>query len=110
MFMQDMGIEDSARDRLSEAAYRLLGYISFFTVGPDEVRAWSIRAGQSALAAADTIHSDLARGFIRAECMAYEDLVRYGSGKKVSEAGLLRLEGKDYVVQDGDILNIRFNV
>ena len=110
LFMQDMGIEASARDRLSAAAYRLLGYISFFTVGADEVRAWSIQAGQSALAAADTIHSDLARGFIKAECMSYEDLVRCGSAKKVTELGLLRLEGKDYVVRDGDVLNIRFNV
>lgn len=110
MFMDDIGIRESARDRLSAAAYRLLGYISFFTVGADEVRAWSIQAGQSALVAADTIHSDLARGFIRAECMAYDDLASHGSAKKVAESGLLRLEGKNYTVQDGDILNIRFNV
>ena len=110
LFMKEMDIKESARERLSDAAYRLLGYISFFTVGADEVRAWSIQAGQSAIEAAGTIHSDLARGFIRAECMSYEDLLRCGSPKKVAETGLLRLEGKNYVVQDGDILNIRFNI
>jgi len=94
LFMTDMGIQKSARDRLCSAAYELLGYISFFTVGTDEVRAWSIREGESALGAAGTIHSDLARGFIRAECMAYDDLIAHGSEKQVSEKGLLRLEGK----------------
>ena len=110
LFMADMGIEESARDRLCRAAYELLGYISFFTVGSDEVRAWSIRTNESVLTAAGTIHSDLARGFIRAECFSYDDLMIYGSEKQISENGLKRLEGKKYVVRDGDVLNIRFNI
>ena len=110
LFMADMGIRESARDRLCRAAYELMGYISFFTVGSDEVRAWSIQGGEKIIAAAGTIHTDLARGFIRAECISYQDLMAYGSEKQVSERGLLRLEGRNYVVQDGNILNIRFNV
>lgn len=110
MFMEDMGIRESARDRLTRFAYRMLGYISFFTVGPDEVRAWSITTGETACEAAGTIHSDLARGFIRAECFTYDDLVAFGSEKVVKENGRFRLEGKSYVVRDGDVLNIRFNV
>jgi hypothetical protein len=110
LFLADMGIKESAKDRLCNAAYELLGYISFFTVGSDEVRAWSLRQGESVLAAAGTIHSDLARGFIRAECFSYDDLIAHGSEKQVSEKGLMRLEGRNYVVQDGNVLNIRFNV
>lgn len=110
LFMEDIGIQESARDRLCRAAYELLGYISFFTVGTDEVRAWSIRTDESILTAAGTIHSDLARGFIRAECFSYEDLMAYGSEKQLSNQGLMRLEGKKYIVQDGDVLNIRFNI
>ena len=110
LFMADMGIRESARDRLCSAAYELLGYISFFTVGSDEVRAWSIHQGETAIEAAGTIHSDLARGFIRAECITYDDLLDCGSEKEVGGKGLLRLEGKNYIVQDGNILNIRFNV
>ncbi|MGD9280886.1 MAG: DUF933 domain-containing protein, partial [Desulfobacterales bacterium] len=110
LFLADMGINESAKDRLCTAAYELLGYISFFTVGPDEVRAWSLRQGQNVLAAAGTIHTDLARGFIRAECFSYDDLIAHGSEKQVSEKGLLRLEGRKYVVQDGNVLNILFNV
>lgn len=109
-FMEDMGMTESARTRLTRACYTLLGYISFFTVGEDEVRAWSIREGSTAVEAAGAIHSDLARGFIRAECFHYDDLVDAGSEKKVKEAGKFRLEGKDYIVSDGDILNIRFSV
>lgn len=109
-FMEDIGMEESARRRLTRACYSLLGYISFFTVGEDEVRAWSIRNGSTAVDAAGAIHTDLARGFIRAECFTYEDLIEAGSEKKVKEAGKFRLEGKDYIVQDGDILNIRFSV
>lgn len=108
-FMEDMGIAASARDRLTMAAYDLLGYISFFTVGPDEVRAWTIRRGDTAVDAAGVIHSDLARGFIRAECFTYEDLMAHGSEKALKDGGLVRLEGKTYVVRDGDILSIRFN-
>jgi ribosome-binding ATPase len=109
LFMADMGIKESARDRLCRAAYELLGYISFFTVGSDEVRAWSIQRGETALAAAGSIHTDLARGFIRAECISYPDLIDCGFEKAVSAKGLLRLEGKNYIVQDGNILNIRYN-
>ncbi|RPJ19280.1 MAG: DUF933 domain-containing protein, partial [Desulfobacteraceae bacterium] len=90
--------------------YEILGYISFFTVGSDEVRAWNVRRGDTALDAAAAIHSDLARGFIRAECFSYEACLEYGSEKSIREKGLFRLEGRDYRVQDGDILNIRFNV
>jgi len=109
-FMEDMGIEASARDRLTLKAYEVLGLITFFTVGPDEVRAWTIKKGETALEAAGTIHSDLARGFIRAECFAYDDLIEHGSEKHLKEKGLIRLEGKTYITKDGDILNIRFSV
>ena len=109
-FMEDMGISASARDRLTMAAYELLGYISFFTVGADEVRAWTIRKGDTAVQAAAVIHSDLARGFIRAECFAYDDLMAHGSEKMLKDKGLIRLEGKTYPVKDGDILSIRFSV
>jgi GTP-binding protein YchF len=110
LFMEDMGIAESAYRRLTNLAYEILGYISFFTVGSDEVRAWNVRRGDTALDAAATIHSDLARGFIRAECFSYEACLQYGSEKSIREKGLFRLEGKDYRVKDGDILNIRFNV
>lgn len=110
LFMADIGIPESARDRLCSAAYELLGFISFFTVGSDEVRAWSIHRGKTVVAAASSIHTDLARGFIRAECISYDDLRSCGSEKGVSRSGLLRVEGRDYIVQDGNILNIRFNV
>ena len=109
-FMQDMNISESARDRLTKFSYELLGYCSFFTVGEDEVRAWTITKGDDAVEAAGKIHSDLARGFIRAECFSYNDLQQCGSEKVVREKGLFRLEGKKYIVQDGDILNIRFSV
>jgi hypothetical protein len=110
LFMQDMGISESARIKISKLAYSMLGYISFFTVGPDEVRAWNIRNGSTAVIAAGTIHSDLARGFIAAECFTCNDLLTLGSEKAVREQGKFHLVGKDYPVQDGDILNIRFNV
>jgi GTP-binding protein YchF len=110
MFMADMGITASARDTLTRALYEMLGYISFFTVGEDEVRAWTIRKASNAVEAAGAIHSDLARGFIRAECFLYDDLIALGSEKAIREKGKFRLEGKEYIVQDGDIINIRFNV
>ena len=110
MFMEDMGIEESARNRLTKFAYDIVGYISFFTVGSDEVRAWNIHKGETAVEAAGTIHTDLSRGFIRAECFSYDNLMECGSEKAIREKGLFRLEGKDYIVQDGDILNIRFNI
>lgn len=109
-FMEDLGITESARIRLTTVAYEFLGLISFFTVGKDEVRAWTIHRGESAVDAAGTIHSDLARGFIRAECFGYDDLIAAGSEKGVRSAGAFRLEGKEYTVKDGDILNIRFSV
>lgn len=110
MFMEDIGIEKSARDRLTQFAYALLGYISFFTVGPDEVRAWTIHRGETAVEAAGVIHSDLSKGFIRAECFSFNDLIECGSEKGIREKGRFRLEGKGYVVQDHDILSIRFNL
>ncbi|MEA3222248.1 MAG: DUF933 domain-containing protein [Thermodesulfobacteriota bacterium] len=110
MFMEEMGINGSALNRLVMLAYDVLGYISFFTVGPDEVRAWTIKKGDTVLDAAGAIHSDIARGFIRAECFSYDDLIGLGSEKAVKENGLFRLEGKDYRVKDGDILGIRFSV
>lgn len=110
LFMEDMGIGESARDRLTSMAYRIMDYVSFFTVGSDEVRAWTIRKGMTAVEAAGTIHTDLARGFIRAECFTYADLVELGSEKSIREKGRFRLEGKDYIVKDSDILNIRSGV
>jgi hypothetical protein len=110
VFMADMGITESARERLIALAYEALGYISFFTVGPDEVRAWNIIKGETAVQAAGTIHTDLARGFIAAECFTYADLVTLGSEKAIKDKGKFRLEGKEYVVKDGDVLSIRFNV
>ena len=109
-FMEDLGIERSARSRLTTLAYEFLGLISFFTVGKDEVRAWTIHSGETAVDAAGTVHSDLARGFIRAECFSFDNLMEAGSEKGVKESGHFRLEGKEYRVQDGDILNIRFSV
>ncbi len=109
-FMADMGIEESARRRLTTFAYAALGYISFFTVGKDEVRAWTVRKDAPAVEAAGAIHSDLARGFIRAEVFSYDNLMEHGSEKGVKNAGKFRLEGKQYTVQDGDIINVRFSV
>jgi GTP-binding protein YchF len=109
-FMAGMGMSESARARLSRFAYEMLGYISFFTVGEDEVRAWTIHKGGKAVAAAGTIHTDLAKGFIRAECFSSKDLLELGSEKAVKDKGLFRLEGRDYIVADGDILHIRFSV
>ncbi len=110
LFLQAMGLRESGLDRLVRAAYGLLGLITFFTVGPREVRAWTITRGTRAQQAAGRIHSDMERGFIRAEVMRFEDYDRLGSEQAVREAGLLRIEGRDYEVQDGDILYIRFNV
>ncbi len=109
-FMQDLGLAEPASHRLSRAAYQALGLISFFTTGPDEVRAWPLRQGAAAPEAAGRIHSDLERGFIRAETVPYEALIAAGSERAAREANHYRLNGKDYVVQDGDIIEIRFNV
>ena len=110
VFLADLGLAESALARFIRTAYGLLDLISFVTVGEDEVRAWPIRRGTRARPAAGKIHSDLERGFIRAEVMTYEAFVRYGSEHALREAGHLKVEGKDYVVADGDILSIRFNV
>lgn len=109
-FKADLGIEGSAAEKFVQICYSALGLISFLTVGPDEVRAWPIRKGTTAVDAAGKVHSDIKRGFIRAETMAYDDLRELGDEKAVKAAGKMRLEGKDYVVQDGDIINFRFNV
>ena len=109
-FLEDLGLAESALARFIHTAYRLLDLISFFTVGPDEVRAWPIRRGTKARQAAGKIHTDLERGFIRAEVMPYEVFMQYGSEQALHHAGKLQIEGKDYVVADGDILHIRFNV
>lgn len=109
-FMEAAGIEEPGIARLARAVYHRLGLISFLTAGEDEVRAWTIRAGTNARTAAGKIHSDMERGFIRAEVVGFEDLHRLGDMQKVKEKGLCRLEGKDYIVQDGDIINFRFNV
>jgi len=110
MFMQDLGLTEPAAHRLSRATYECLGLLSFFTVGPDEVRAWSVRQGAKAPEAAGKIHSDLERGFIRADTVAYDSLIEAGSEKAAREANAYKLNGKEYEVQDGDVIEIRFNV
>jgi GTP-binding protein YchF len=107
-FLADLALAESGLDRVIRASYDLLGYISFFTVGEDECRAWSIPRGTAAQLAASEIHSDIARGFIRAEVVAYEALISRGSMAACRDRGEVRLEGKEYVVQDGDIINFRF--
>ena len=109
-FLQDLGLQESALARFIRTAYGLLDLISFFTVGPDEVRAWPIRRGMTARQAAGRIHSDLERGFIRAEVIPYAVFMEHGSEQAVKNAGKLQIEGKDYVVADGDIMHVRFNV
>jgi len=109
-FLADLGLEAPARDRFVRAAYGLLNLISFLTSGEDEVRAWPIERGTSAVRAAGKIHSDIERGFIRAEVVAYDDFIALGSDAKCRDAGKLRLEGKEYQVRDGDIIHFRFNV
>jgi len=109
-FLAELKLDVPGIDRVARASYQVLGLISFFTVGEDEVRAWTVRAGTTAKQAAGKIHSDLERGFIRAEVMRYADLESYGSAVKLKEKGLVSLEGKDYIVSDGDICSIRFNV
>ena len=109
LFLAEYGIEEPLRERFTRACYRGLGLISFFTLGDDEVRAWTLHEGDDALTAAGQIHTDLARGFIRAEVTAFEDLRALGSMREVKAKGKQRLEGKEYPVQDGEILNIRFS-
>jgi len=109
-FFSELGIEDPASNRLIRTCYQILGLISFLTVGEDEVRAWTVRSNTNAMTAAKKIHSDIVRGFIRAEVISYEDFISSGSMHTAREKGLLRLEGKTYEVKDGDIINFRFNV
>lgn len=109
-FLADLGVETPARDRLLRKSYEALGLMSFLTAGEDEVRAWTIKRGDHAVEAASKIHSDIARGFIRAETVAYADLIEAGDMKGAKQAGKIRQEGKTYQVQDGDIINFKFNV
>ena len=109
-FLEAMGLNESGVDKLTRAAYHLLGLGTYFTAGEKEVRAWTFKCGMKAPQAAGIIHSDFEKGFIRAVTMSYDDLVKYGSEKAVKEAGRLREEGKEYIVQDGDIMEFRFNV
>ena len=108
--MSDLGLDSSGLDRLIHAAFDLLGLMTFLTAGSDECRAWTIAKGTPAVKAAGKIHSDIERGFIRAEIVNYDDLIRLGSITAARDKGLVRLEGKDYVMQDGDVTYFRFNV
>jgi GTP-binding protein YchF len=110
MFLEEYGIEEPSLNRMIRLSYDLLGLQSFFTVGPDECRAWTVNRGALAPEAAGVIHSDLQKGFIRAEVVAYDDLINLGGMNEAKAHGKLRLEGKEYPVKDGDILNIRFNL
>ncbi len=109
-FMDVLGLEESCLDKLVKTGYSMLGLITFFTAGPKEVRGWTIKNGTTAKKAAGAIHSDIERGFIRAEVISYDDYISCGSEKEAKEKGLMRLEGKDYVMKDGDVVYFRFNV
>ncbi|MDF2700978.1 MAG: GTP-binding protein [Haloplasmataceae bacterium] len=110
MFLEELGIKESGLNKLIHAAYSLLGLATYFTAGVKEVRAWTFKRGMTAPQCAGVIHTDFERGFIRAETMGYDDFIRLGSEQAVKEAGKMRLEGKDYIVKDGDIMHFRFNV
>src|SRR5690625_1149261 len=110
MFLEELGIDESGLDKLIKASYDLLGLATYFTAGEKEVRAWTFRKGMTAPQAAGIIHTDFERGFIRAETVSYDDLMEAGSMAGARENGKIRLEGKDYLVQDGDIIHFRFNV
>jgi len=109
-FLADLGLEETGLSRVIRAGYELLGLITFFTAGPKEARAWTVRRGAKAPEAAGAIHTDFERGFIRAETIAYGDFISCGGEAGARDAGKLRSEGKEYVVQDGDVLLFRFNV
>jgi len=109
-FLQDLGIDQPALEKLTQTAYQMLGLISYFTVGKDEVRSWMVKKDSTAPKSARAIHADIERGFIRAELMKYDNLIELGSEHKVKEAGCFYLKGKEYLVEDGDILSFRFNV
>ena len=110
MFLEDLGLTESGLEKLIRASYRIRGLISFLTTGPDETRAWTITEGTKAPQAAGKIHTDFERGFIRAEVVSYDNLVEYNGYNGAKEKGLVRSEGKEYVVQDGDVVLFRFNV
>jgi ribosome-binding ATPase YchF (GTP1/OBG family) len=109
-FLKDLGLAEPGLDRVIRAAYQLLGLQTYFTVGPKEVRAWTVRAGSTAPQAAGVIHTDFEKGFIRAEVIGYEDYLAGKGEAGAKEAGKLRLEGKEYVVREGDVMHFRFNV
>jgi ribosome-binding ATPase YchF (GTP1/OBG family) len=111
MFLEEMGIAESGLDKLIKASYHILDLISFLTAGEKEVRAWTIRRGTKAQVAAGKIHSDIERGFIRAETIAYDKLIEFGGNlAHAKEKGLIRAEGKEYIVKDGDVMNFLFNI
>ena len=110
LFLEDMGMDEPGLNRVIRAGYELLGLQTYFTAGPKEVRAWTVPAGATAPQAAGVIHTDFERGFIRAEVISYDDYVAHKGEQGAKEAGKLRLEGKDYVVRDGDVMHFRFNV
>ena len=109
-FLEELGLKESGLAVLARAAYKLMGLQTFFTAGSDECRAWTIHAGDTAPKAAGVIHTDFEKGFIKAEAYSFEDLVKYGSEAEIKAAGRYRIEGKEYVVQDGDVLFFKFNV
>ncbi|MCB1634292.1 MAG: DUF933 domain-containing protein, partial [Xanthomonadales bacterium] len=109
-FLQDMGLEEAGLDRVIRAGYQLLGLMTYFTAAVKEVRAWTVRKGSTAPQAAAAIHTDFERGFIRAETIAFADFIRCKGEAGARDAGKLRLEGKEYIVQEGDVLHFRFNV
>jgi GTP-binding protein YchF len=109
-FLEELGLKESGLGALVHAAYRLLGLRTFFTAGADECRAWTVHAGDTAPRAAGVIHTDFEKGFIKAEVYSYEDIIKYGSEAKIKEAGKYRIEGKEYIVRDGDVMFFKFNV
>ena len=109
-FLEDLGMEEPGLDRVIRAGYRLLGLQTYFTAGPKEARAWTVRAGASAPQAAGVIHTDFERGFIKAEVIGYDDYIEYGGESGAKDAGRWRQEGKEYIVRDGDVIHFRFNV
>jgi len=109
-FLRDLGLSEPGLNRVIRGAYQLLGLLTYFTAGPKEVRAWTVRVGSTAPQAAGVIHTDFERGFIRAEVIAFDDYVNYRGEAGAREAGRLRLEGKEYIVREGDVMHFRFNV
>jgi GTP-binding protein YchF len=109
-FLEDLGMEEAGLNRVIRAGYELLGLQTYFTAGVKEVRAWTVAVGATAPEAAGVIHTDFQRGFIKAEVMAYDDFIEYNGEQGAKEAGKLRLEGKDYIVKDGDVIHFKFNV